>query len=78
MARNRGGRRIAGAFQIVKSGEMSYRIGIPPHMGEDLVETGIFFTAQYVDEGILLRPLAKIEHDQPLPKWAKEARNESD
>lgn len=70
MAQSHGGKRVTGAYQIRKNGPRSYSIGLPQFIGEDLLESGIWFVAQYDDEGILLRPLNKIEPDRELPTWA--------
>jgi hypothetical protein len=69
-----GGRRVAGAYQIRRMGTGSYSIGLPQFIGEDLVDTGIWFIAQYHDEGIILKPLAKIEADQALPAWLEQSK----
>lgn len=66
-----GGQRVAGAYMVRKTGETSYAIGLPQWMGEELVDSGIFFIAQYSEEGILLRPMSKIQPEQPLPSWAR-------
>jgi hypothetical protein len=62
-----------GAYKIRKSGSQSYNIGLPPHVGDKLYDLGLHYIPQIVEGGILLKPLEKINPDNPLPAWAERA-----
>jgi hypothetical protein len=68
---HRGGARYPGAYQIRKSGTNSYMIGLNEFVGETLYDHGLYYVAQFHDDGLMLKPLLKIELDGPLPEWAK-------
>lgn len=60
-----------------KTGEpfLNYSLTIPVQIAEKLPES-IRFTCELTDDGILFKPVTKVEEDTiPLPSWAKGNQN---
>lgn len=66
-----GGRRITNAYKIRRNGKSGFSIGVPAHIGDQLIELDVYFVAQFVEEGVLFKPLATIQPQQPLPDWVQ-------